>query len=63
MNEQDTIHTSTRTTAPSSSATTISWPSARRCLSAVPQAVADFRSAMERWSGGTPLKGRIESPE
>ena len=62
MNEQDTIHTSTRTTTPGSSAT-ISWPSARRCLSAVPQAGPDFRAAMERWAGGMPLKGHIESPE
>lgn len=28
-----------------------------------PQAVADFRTAMDRWSSGTPLKGRIEPPE
>jgi hypothetical protein len=28
-----------------------------------PQAVSDFRAAMERWAGGTPLKGRIDPPE
>jgi hypothetical protein len=27
------------------------------------QAVSDFRAAMERWIGGTPLKGRIGPPE
>ena len=28
-----------------------------------PQAAADFRAAMDRWSRGTPLKGRIDPPE
>jgi hypothetical protein len=28
-----------------------------------PQAVSDFRAAMERWASGTPLKGRIDPPE
>ena len=28
-----------------------------------PQAVADFRAAMDRWASGKPLKGRIDPPE
>jgi hypothetical protein len=28
-----------------------------------PQAVTDFRAAMDRWASGTPLKGRIDPPE